>query len=381
MATGSAQAGEHLQRQLEEAQTALAAVRQHQAGKVDLKEAWKAIQKVKVFVTLNPLGNIADPSLLKAVALIGRECFELAALLSVAEMQEQLHRLEGGAAGMVDEPLEGEEDFERHMLMLLPYYTDYADLVPPSQHHGELLCLYLLYFLACNRIGEFHMALQLLAPQVHSDPLVAEVLALEQHLIEGSYGFISDLQRAQRQDASGSRMKLGTSLPSAHVFIEKLVKTVRLKAAASLERSHDWVDIQYALQTLNLKNVQELQAFVEVHNLGKRREKAMPDFLGGGMNGNASAPAQSALYHAQGGVGAAGSVSTLAAGVGSGSFAAAVSFCASGEVEVEWAIEGNLLKFRKSGGEKIQTPQHCSTQALNVIGNLIEYATELERIV
>nr|PUA84793.1 SAC3/GANP family protein [Toxoplasma gondii TgCATBr9] len=376
MAPGVTQA--EFQRELQEAQAALARVRQEQKAERNLQDAWKLIQKVKMFVTLYPLGDCTDPALLKAVALVGRECFELATLLSVAEMQEQLRGLEGGAADMVDEPLAGEEDFERHMLMLLPYYTDYADLLPPSEHHSELLCLYLLYFLACNRIGEFHMALQLLAPQVCADPLVAEVLALEQHLIEGSYAFISDLQRSEGRGVSGSKMKIGAALPSAHVFIEKLVKTVRLKAAASLERAHDQVDVQYALKTLNLRSVQELQAFVEIHNFGMRRESSK-DLHAEKTSGHPGVFSQGSLYHAEG-AGAPGSVSTLAAGVGSGSFASAVSFAAPGEVAVEWQLEGDLLKFRRSGGNN-RAPQHCSIQAVDVIGNLIGYATELERIV
>ncbi|PFH31490.1 SAC3/GANP family protein [Besnoitia besnoiti] len=371
-------ASPQLQTGLQEAQEALHVVReQYVKGHLDLTKAWQLLQKVKIFVTLNPLSNFSEPSLLKAVALVGQECFELAALLSVAEMQEQMRSVEGGAAGMADEPLEGEDNFERHMLMLLPYYTDYAELLPPSQFQGELLCLYLLSFLASNRIGEFHMALQMLAPQIRADPRIAEVLALEQHLIEGSYGFISELQRAQsgeQKNGAGA----GTLLPaSAHVFIEKLVKTVRLKAAACLERAHDQVDVDYAMLALNLNSLGELEVFVELHNLGKQQEAAMH---AGDAKLNGTAGSLGRLHHADGGAAAAGSVSTLAAGVGSGSFAAAVSFSACGEADHEWEIQGKVLKFHKKS-DKLAAPQHCSIQALNVIGNLIEYATELERIV
>lgn len=66
---------------------------------------------------------------LQAVALVGRECFELAALLSVQQMQHHQEQTEGGSpADVFDETIEGEDDFERHMMMLLPYYTDYADV-------------------------------------------------------------------------------------------------------------------------------------------------------------------------------------------------------------------------------------------------------------
>lgn len=75
---------------------------------------------------------------LQAVALVGRECFELAALLSVQQMQHHQLQTEGGSpADVFDETIEGEDDFERHMMMLLPYYTDYADVS---------LCVYLCVF-------------------------------------------------------------------------------------------------------------------------------------------------------------------------------------------------------------------------------------------
>lgn len=109
--------------------------------------------------------------------------------------------------------------------------------------------------------------------QVHSNPLVGEVLTLEQHLMEGSYGFVFDLQK-QQQESHGRNKQSG--LPqSSRVFIDKLVRTVRLKAAACLERAHNEVDLQYAMQTLNLPTVEDLQGFVEIHNLGKQQAAAM----------------------------------------------------------------------------------------------------------
>lgn len=104
---------------------------------------------------------------------------------------------------------------------------------------------------------------------------MGEVLTLEQHLMEGSYGFIFDLQRQQQANGKRGSGKQNALPQSSRVFIDKLVRTVRLKAAACLERAHNEVDLQYAMQTLNLPTVQDLQGFVEIHNLGKQQAAAM----------------------------------------------------------------------------------------------------------
>lgn len=81
------------------------------------------------------------------------------------------------------------------------------------------------------------------------------------------------------------------------------------------------------------------------------------------------------LLNHGGGAGGGGSVSTLAAGVGSGSFASAVFIGGAllgDEVDMQWKIQGKKLLFVKGNRTQQQSAhQQCTLQAIQVIGNLV----------
>lgn len=80
-----------------------------------------------------------------------------------------------------------EPGFERNYAQLRAYYGDAADLLPPSAQQGTLTALHLLRLLVQNRIAEFHTELEGAAAPLLAAPEVAQVVELEQWLMEGAY--------------------------------------------------------------------------------------------------------------------------------------------------------------------------------------------------
>merc|ERR1712046_268421 len=78
-------------------------------------------------------------------------------------------------------------EFERHMALLTPYYTDFGSMLPPSENHFPILGLNLLRLLAQNRIADFHTQLETMSPEALASAPVKFPVLLEQNMMEGSY--------------------------------------------------------------------------------------------------------------------------------------------------------------------------------------------------
>eukprot|EP00922_Rhytidocystis_sp_ex-Travisia-forbesii_P050397 GHVS01074927.1.p1 GENE.GHVS01074927.1~~GHVS01074927.1.p1 ORF type:complete len:260 (-),score=29.48 GHVS01074927.1:165-944(-) len=167
----------------------------------------------------------------------GRDCLEIGCLVSVRNRDA--------------------EAFERHYGQLSCFYTDYRQIIPDSTRESLIVGLWLLHLLACNRIGEFHMALELIPPTAYRDPLIQYVVGLDHHLMNGNY------------------RKIFHDQPPTPVFSHMMITlldTCRQKIAHCMQAAYTSIDTAFACELLFLNTIQELQVFVSKENARKMDE-------------------------------------------------------------------------------------------------------------
>jgi 26S proteasome regulatory subunit N12 len=79
------------------------------------------------------------------------------------------------------------EAFQRNMLQLKTYYTDFSESLPPSELQNAMLGLNLLHLLMENRLAEFHSELELIPQKDRTNECIAFPVRIEQFLMVGSY--------------------------------------------------------------------------------------------------------------------------------------------------------------------------------------------------
>jgi len=132
------------------------------------------------------------------------------------------------------------EQFQRHMSMLRPYYTDFGSILPPSEAQNTVLGLNLLRLLAQGSLDEFHTELETIsAEQLNSTPIQFPV-QLEQLSMEGSYHKVVHFR---------------SQLPSPEyaVFMDTLEDTIRDEIASCLEKAYKSLSCTKAAQLLMLQ--------------------------------------------------------------------------------------------------------------------------------
>merc|ERR1712070_746541 len=98
--------------------------------------AGQVLGQLKIKIASTPAAERMTPAALAEE----REVYECAVLLSAQN--------------------EDTADFERHMALLTPYYSDFGALLAPSENHFPILGLNLLRLLAQNRIADFPSQLE-----------------------------------------------------------------------------------------------------------------------------------------------------------------------------------------------------------------------------
>jgi len=141
--------------------------------------------------------------------------------------------------------------FERHMAQLKCYYNDYkGSQLPESPYQLQLLGLNLLALLAQNRVGEFHMELELLPPEtIHNNVYVKYPVALEQYLMEGRYNKI---------------FLAKSSVPAPHYrfFVDLLLDTVRDEIGACMEKAYERIAGDEVVRMLGLTSGADLRTIL-----------------------------------------------------------------------------------------------------------------------
>lgn len=141
-------------------------------------------------------------------------------------------------------------EFERHMALLTPYYSDFGALLAPSENHFPILGLNLLRLLAQNRIADFHSQLETMSPEALSSTPVQFPVLLEQNMMEGSYTKVLE-------------MRNGLPLPAYGVFMDMLKGTLSDEVASVSEKAYKTLPVSYCMTLLMMSSQQELTDYAE----------------------------------------------------------------------------------------------------------------------
>merc|ERR1711998_338228 len=139
-------------------------------------------------------------------------------------------------------------EFERHMALLTPYYTDFGSLLSASDNHFPILGLNLLRLLAQNRIADFHSQLEMMSPEALASTPVQFPVLLEQNMMEGSYTKVLE-------------MKDNLPLPSYAVFMDMLKDTLRDEVASVSEKAYKSLPMGHCMQLLMMSGEKELEEY------------------------------------------------------------------------------------------------------------------------
>ena len=113
--------------------------------------------------------------------------------------------------------------FERHASQVKSYYYSPQRTAQLSDRSCAIIGLYLLYLLVCDRIGDFHIELELIPTSLLAHNFIAYPIILEKAMMEGNY--------AKVYKASNEPVPL----PEFKIFLSPLATAVQSKAAESLQ--------------------------------------------------------------------------------------------------------------------------------------------------
>ena len=139
--------------------------------------------------------------------------------------------------------------FDRTIIQLKQYYL-IEDVAKASKDRQHLTGLYLMYLLIENRLGDFHVELELLSFADLESEFIRYPMTIEQLMMEGSYGEIIQKRKEMPKKTYGALM-------------DKLDETVRNEIAASLECVHDAIPLKDALNKLNVNNADNLRQYAK----------------------------------------------------------------------------------------------------------------------
>lgn len=142
-------------------------------------------------------------------------------------------------------------EFERHMALLTPYYTDFGALLPASENHFPILGLNLMRLLSQNRIADFHSQLETMSPEALASAPVQFPVLLEQNMMEGSYTKVLE-------------MRNNLPLPSYGVFMDMLKDTLCDEVASVSEKAYKSLPVAYTQQLLMMSDAKELSEYAEM---------------------------------------------------------------------------------------------------------------------
>eukprot|EP01084_Bolivina_argentea_P127150 224937_1 len=146
------------------------------------------------------------------------------------------------------------EMFDRVIIQLKQYYL-IDKLSSCSSSRSILMGLYLMYLLTKNRLGDFHVEIELLSFDDLENKFIKFPMNIEQFMMEGSYQKII----AAKNNVPDKTYDL---------FLSYLEKTVRNEISKSLQSVHDKIPLKDALKMLSLNSVDDLKQYIknEKHN-------------------------------------------------------------------------------------------------------------------
>lgn len=145
------------------------------------------------------------------------------------------------------------KSFNIYFDQLFTFYFDYKNILPKSKKQNGILGVYLLYLLASNSIGDFHMLLEILPIEDLQDKYIKYVLELEQHIMDGYFHYI--LTKKEQ-----------IPLYLYSLFIDKFHDTIRTKLADCVLSSSKSISVAHACELFHFKNINELNEFITAYN-------------------------------------------------------------------------------------------------------------------
>merc|ERR1712216_349373 len=188
--------------------------------------ACQTLNELKIQMAIAPAAERMQPASLATE----REVYEYAVLLS-AERKDTA-------------------EFERHMALLTPYYSDFGSLLPESENYFPVLGLNLLSLLAQNRIAHFHSQLETMSPEALNSPEVQFPVLVEQNMMEGSYTKVLEMRK-------------NLPLASYAVFMDMLEETLCEEVASVCEKAYKSLPVAYCMQLLMMSDKADFEAIAE----------------------------------------------------------------------------------------------------------------------
>jgi len=258
------------------------------------------------------------------------ESLELAAMAALRALPASGAAAAGADADALLAASPAERALERLLAQVRAFYADVAPLaLPPSPHEPALTGAVLLRLLVLGRRAEFHCALERLPPALASDPAVAPSVQLERWLTEGAYN-------KALEAAASARASVPPPLASA--YLARLAATVRDEVASCAEAAYASLPLADAARLMGIASGAEAAAYAAQRGWVVDGRGVVQFAAGAGATGG-----DAAAMEADAGA---------AAATGEDGAAAAVAPAAG-----------------------------CRADSLAFIGNALQYAKELERIV
>ncbi|KYO03239.1 putative 26S proteasome regulatory subunit RPN12 [Plasmodium gaboni] len=201
----------------------------------DINKCKEILCKLKLLVihlpSLNPLISIGEKDIREL--LIVREILEKGVIISIRDNDIK--------------------SFNIYIAQLFIYYFDYKDILQKSKKQNAIIGLYLLYLLAYNSIGDFHMTLEILSLEDHNDIYIKYVLTLEQNIMDGFFHHVL----TRKEDIP---------LYLYESFMQKLYTTIRFKLIDCILASTTSIHVLYICELLKFSNEQNLYDFIIQYN-------------------------------------------------------------------------------------------------------------------
>eukprot|EP00484_Ammonia_sp_Unknown_P023899 CAMPEP_0197037526 /NCGR_PEP_ID=MMETSP1384-20130603/14714_1 /TAXON_ID=29189 /ORGANISM="Ammonia sp." /LENGTH=254 /DNA_ID=CAMNT_0042467839 /DNA_START=49 /DNA_END=813 /DNA_ORIENTATION=+ len=143
--------------------------------------------------------------------------------------------------------------FDRVITQLKQYYL-MENIGKLSKQRQHLMGLYLMYLLTENRLGDFHVEIELLSFADLDSEFIKFPMEIEQSMMEGSYQKIIDAK-------SKPPNKTYT------ILLNKLSETVRSEISKSLQAVHSKMPLKDALGMLSLNDVDTLKQHIKSNDL------------------------------------------------------------------------------------------------------------------
>lgn len=215
----------------------------------NLNKLSNLIKEMKILLIELPSLSLSSKEIDLTELVIARDVLEISALVSVRKKDSF--------------------GFERDFLNLQRYYIDYESvsfqnllnyyhfipnqlflqILAKSENQDMIKGLYLLYLLSCDKISDFHIALEIIPPNDQENKFVSFSKKLELYLLDGNYSKIMQMQST-------------LPTPDYQIFFKELIDTCREKVAKCIECSYDKISIDKLKSMMRFSTNEELISFI-----------------------------------------------------------------------------------------------------------------------